>query len=67
MIRREILKEAGIKNVEEDIEVNQDIFFAEDEIKKKLANRKFKFFKIKKWMIYPEDRFRGIWDTVMTV
>jgi hypothetical protein len=67
MIKREILKEAGIKPIDGEIEMNQDIFFAEDEITRKLASRRFKFIKIKRCMIYPDDRFRGMWDSIMTM
>ena len=57
--------EAGIDVSKKDVDINHDVFFADEAIAKRLAGRRSKK-ESKKWMIYPDDRFRAYWDMVMT-
>lgn len=63
----EALKEAGIDPNKYNLENHKDVFFEDDVIAAKLASRRMKKEKDKKFMVYPEDRFRAYWDYSMTV
>jgi hypothetical protein len=64
-MREEALLEAGIDVDGEAINVNQDVFFADEAIARRLAGRRNRK-ELKRFMIYPDDRFRAYWDIVMT-
>lgn len=65
-MREEALLEAGIDLDNKDIDINHDVFFADEAIAKRLAGRRIKR-ENKTCMIYPEDRFRAYWDIIMTM
>ena len=41
------------------------MFFADEAIAKRLAGKRTKK-ESKKWIVYPDDRFRAYWDMVIT-
>ena len=43
------------------------MFFADDVIQAKLAGRKIKKESAKWYIIYPDDKFRGLWDFLITL
>lgn len=64
--RIEALKEAGIDPNQHNLEKHKDIYFEDDVIAAQLANRRNVNNKKKRFMVYPEDRFRAYWDYLMT-
>jgi hypothetical protein len=63
----EALKEAGIDPSKYSGGGTIEVFFEDDVIAAKLASKRSKKEREKKFMIYPEDRFRAYWDYIMTL
>ncbi len=60
-----MFKEAGIDPSKIDIREVEDQI-PDIDLETKLDTRKVKSHDLKRWIIYPEDAYKSVWDIVMT-
>ena len=64
--REEMFKEAGIDPAKVDLKENNENI-PEIDLDAKLASRLMNRDNIKRWIIYPEDAQKSVWDLTMTL